>query len=86
MAGPQTSWTVADAKARFSEVIENARHGTPQFITKNGRPAAVLLSIEEWERRTARSASLAEFLLSSPLRGTELAIERSKDEAREIKL
>ncbi len=82
----QSNWTVADAKARFSEVIEKARRGTPQFITKNGRPAAVLVSIEEWEKRTARTGSLAEFLLTSPLRGADLEIERPKDEAREIEL
>ena len=84
MPHPEANWTVADAKARFSEVIEKARRGAPQIITKNGRPTAVLVSIEEWEKRTARSGSLAEFLLASPLRGADLEIERSKDEAREI--
>jgi hypothetical protein len=49
-------------------------------------PTAVLASIEEWEKRTARSGSLAEFLLASPLRGADLEIERSKDEARETEL
>jgi prevent-host-death family protein len=84
MPHPNTSWTVADAKARFSEVVERARHDGPQIITKNGRSTAVLVSIEEWERKTARSGSLAEFLLASPLRGAGLALDRSKDEAREI--
>jgi prevent-host-death family protein len=78
------SWTVADAKARLSEVIEKARRDGPQVITKNGRSTAVLVSFEEWERKTARTGSLAEFLLASPLRGSGLDIERSKDEAREI--
>jgi prevent-host-death family protein len=80
---PHTNWTVADAKARLSEIIEKARRDGPQVITKNGRLTAVLVSIEEWERKTARSGSLAEFLLASPLRGAGLDLERSKDEARE---
>jgi len=84
MPHPNTSWTVADAKARFSEVVEKARLDGPQIITKNGRSTAVLVSIEEWERKTARSGSLAEFLLASPLRGAGLDLDRSKDEAREI--
>ncbi|MGH6795969.1 MAG: type II toxin-antitoxin system Phd/YefM family antitoxin [Methylocella sp.] len=83
MAHPDNSWTVADAKARFSEAVEKARRDGPQIITKNGRMTAVLVSIEEWERKTARSGSLAEFFLASPLRGANLDLERLKDEARE---
>ena len=86
MSHSHFGWTVADAKARLSEVIEKARRTGPQVITKNGRTAAVVVSIEEWERKTARSGSLAEFLLASPLRGAEIDIERSNDEARELEL
>jgi prevent-host-death family protein len=77
---------VADAKARLSEVIDKAHREGPQTITKNGRTTAVVVSIEEWERKTARGGSLAEFLLTSPLRGADLDVERSKDDAREIEL
>jgi prevent-host-death family protein len=86
MAHANHHWTVADAKARLSELIESARREGPQTITKNGRSTAVLVSVEEWERKTTRSGSLAEFLLNSPLRGADLDIERSQDEAREIDL
>jgi prevent-host-death family protein len=79
-----TNWTVADAKARLSEVVEKARRDGPQVITKNGRSTAVLVSIEDWDRKTARSGSLAEFLLASPLRGTGLDLDRSKDEAARL--
>jgi prevent-host-death family protein len=86
MPNANHQWTVADAKARLSELIESARRDGPQTITKNGRSTAVLVSIEEWERKTTRSGSLAEFLLASPLRGTNLDIERPQDDAREIDL
>jgi prevent-host-death family protein len=79
------SWSLADAKARFSSVIEQARTG-PQIITKKGRPAAVVVSIEEWERRTSRPGTLADFLAASPLRGSGLRVERSKDPPRKIDL
>jgi antitoxin (DNA-binding transcriptional repressor) of toxin-antitoxin stability system len=36
------SWTVAEAKEKFSEVIERARSGGPQTITRNGRLVVVL--------------------------------------------
>ncbi len=87
MANHNHVWTVADAKARLSEVIETSRRDGPQTISKNGRPMVVVVSVEEWERKTTRSGSLAEFLLKSPLRGADLDIdERSKDDAREIDL
>jgi predicted nucleic acid-binding protein len=34
-------WTVAEAKAKFSEVLENAQKHGPQAITRNGQRAAV---------------------------------------------
>ena len=63
------AWTVAEAKAKFSQVIEQARTG-PQTITRNGRPAAVVVSVEEWERRSSRTGTLVDFLAASPLRGS----------------
>ena len=86
MPSPTPAWTVADAKAQLSEVIDKAHREGPQTITKNGRTTAVVVSIEEWERKTARTGSLAEFLFASPLRGADLDVERSKDGAREIEL
>lgn len=61
------TWTVAEAKAKFSQVIERTRSG-PQTVTRNGRPAAVV-SAEEWERRASRTGTLAEFLAASPCAG-----------------
>ena len=79
----QRTWTVAEAKAKFSEVVEEARTGGPQTITRNGRRAAVVVSAEEWERKTRRTRNLAEFFAESPLRGSGLRPRRSKDGPRE---
>jgi len=70
------NWTVAQAKAQFSEVIERAQSDGPQTITRNGRRAAVVVGVEEWERKTRRRGTLAEFFASSPLRGSGLKIKR----------
>jgi prevent-host-death family protein len=80
-----TSWTVAGAKARLSEVIERAQ-SSPQTITRNGKPSVVVVSAEEWQRKTARKGTLAEFLLGSPLRGADLDLERQRDEPRDLPL
>ena len=80
------TWSVAEAKARFSELIERARVEGPQKISRRGREAVVVVSSEEWERKSKRSGNLAEFLAASPLRESELEIERSVRGLREIDL
>ena len=81
-----SDWTVAQAKAKLSEVIETAQAQGPQTITRNGRKAAVVVSVEEWERKTKRKGTLAEFLANSPLRGPGIDLERLKDLPRDIDL
>lgn len=76
------NWSVADAKAHFSELIEQACTQGPQTITKRGRKAAVLVSVEEWERKTKRKGTLSEFFASSPLRNTDLEIPPRKHRSR----
>lgn len=84
-AHDDTNWTVANAKAKLSEVMERAQ-SAPQTITRNGKPSVVVVSAEEWQRKTARKGSLAEFLLESPLRGADLELERQHDEPRDLSL
>ncbi|BCG84380.1 antitoxin [Mesorhizobium sp. 113-3-9] len=84
-APKDTNWTVAGAKARLSEVIERAQ-SSPQTITKNGKPSVVVVSAEEWQRKTVRKGTLAQFLLESPLRGADLDLERQRDEPRDLPL
>jgi prevent-host-death family protein len=70
------AWTVAQAKAKFSEVIDKARSLGPQTITRNGRKAAVVVAADDWERKTRRKGNLAEFFAASPLRRSGLKIGR----------
>ena len=83
---PSAAWPLADAKARLSEVIDRAIESGPQFITRYGRPTAVLVSTEEWDRKTKRTGNLAEFFAASPLRGSNVKTQRSKDRPRDIGL
>ena len=79
-------WTVAEAKAKFSEVIERAMSEGPQTITRKGRTAAVVVGAAEWQRKTKRVGNLAEFFAASPLRGSGLKIRRLKDKPRKLNL
>jgi prevent-host-death family protein len=80
------NWTVAEAKAKFSEIIDRAMREGPQTITRKGRTAAVVVGAEEWERKTKRVGTLAEFFAGSPLRGSKLKVRRIKAQPRKISL
>ncbi len=79
-------WSVAEAKAHFSDLVEKAKSQGPQTITRHGKRAAVVVSAEEWNRRSQRENSLVEFLVQSPLAGSGLNVERSVDRARKTRL
>jgi prevent-host-death family protein len=79
------NWTVAEAKAKLSEVIERAMAGSPQTITRNGKTAVVVVAASEWTRRTGRSGSLADFLKASPLAGSGIDTNRMKGRLRNAK-
>ena len=59
------TWPVQDAKARFSEMLEDCLKHGPQLVTKRGNEAAVLVPIEEWRRlRGVPVRTLKDLLLS----------------------
>jgi antitoxin Phd len=68
------SWSVQDAKARFSEFLETCLKEGPQVVTKRGTEAAVLVPAQEWQRlQRASRPTLKELLLSATPRA-DLAI------------
>jgi prevent-host-death family protein len=77
---------VAEAKAKFSELIEKAKSEGPQKITKHGRTTAVIVAAEQWERRIRRRGTLAEFLAASPLRGSRARLQRLSLRLRKVEL
>ena len=78
------SWSVQDAKNRFSEVVEAARR-RPQTVTKHGKPALVILSADEYDRlrklEHLKAPSFAELLLAMPTDDQEF--ERLEGRMRE---
>ncbi|HVT52595.1 MAG TPA: type II toxin-antitoxin system Phd/YefM family antitoxin [Dongiaceae bacterium] len=80
------SWTIAEAKAKFSEVVEKAQSEGPQTITRHGRTAVIVVAAEEWERKSRRNGNLAEFFATSPLRGSEVKLRRLKERPRKVPL
>ena len=60
-----------DAKATLSALVEAAAHGETAVITRRGKPRAVILGIEEWDRLRA-VPSFGRLLLSAPLEDADL--------------
>jgi prevent-host-death family protein len=74
-----TKWQLQHAKARFSELVDDAVEKGPQIVTRRGIDTAVVVSIDEWRRaQPALRPTLKEVLLGSgprfdiplPKRGT----------------
>mgnify|MGYP001574397179 CR=1 FL=1 len=82
----KTAWALQDAKNRFSEVVEDALHKGPQWITRRGQDAVVVLSVPEYRKMKTKKGSLVEFFHESPLFGQELDLSRSKETARTVEL
>jgi prevent-host-death family protein len=82
---PRT-WTLADAKAHLSEVVESALKKGPQVITRHGRETVVVIAAEEWKRKARRQGTLADFFAASPLRDSGLEVERPQDGPRDLEL
>jgi prevent-host-death family protein len=79
-------WQLQEAKNRLSQLVSQAAKGGPQIITVRGKPAAVLLSNEEYQRLTQPRTRLTDFFKNSPLSDLELDLERSSDLSREVDL
>lgn len=63
-------WSLQDAKNGFSAVVDAALEGEPQRVTRRGKPAVMVVAVEEYERlrhlEQARAPTFADLLLSIP--------------------
>jgi prevent-host-death family protein len=79
------SWSLQDAKNRFSAVVEAARR-EPQTVTKHGKPAVVIVDAGEFERMRqlehTQIPSFTELLLTIPKGDVEF--ERLDFEPRDV--
>jgi prevent-host-death family protein len=58
------SWQLQEAKARFSEFLNDALAKGPQVVTRRGVEQAVLVPIAEWRKlQEARRPNIKELLL-----------------------
>ncbi len=60
-----SKWQLQDAKARFSELIDETLDKGPQIVTRRGLETAVVVSIEEWRRLNDARPTLKDVLLGA---------------------
>ncbi len=68
------SWSVQDAKARFSDFLETCLNEGPQLVTRRGVDAAVLVPLREWKRLQEASRPILKDLLLAPSPRADLPI------------
>lgn len=78
------NWQLQEAKNKLSQVIDEAVAAGPQVITRHGREVAIVLSMTEYHRLTARQESLVDFFRNSPLVGVALDVTRDKSPIRDV--
>ena len=66
----RTEWSLHDAKNRFSAVVEAAINGIPQRVTRRGKPAVMVIAVDEYGRlhqfEKAAAPTFADLLLAMP--------------------
>ncbi len=80
------SWTLQDAKNKFSQVVNNALLDGPQYVTRRGVDAVVVLSAQEYEHLTSHKLSFTDFLLQCPKLDGDDPFVRQKEYPRELDL
>jgi len=79
------SWSLQDAKAKFSEFVRLVKAKGPHVVTVRGKPEVVVLTVKEYEALSSQKPSLLMLMKTSPLANMDLDVERSST-AREFDL
>lgn len=79
-------WQLQDAKNKFSNLVEIVQSKGPQIVTKHGKEAVVVISINEYKRLTKPEKNIVQFFKDSPLAEEDINFSRSKEIPRDIDL
>lgn len=71
-----------EAKASLSALVDAAEHGESVTITRHGKPAAVLISLDDAQKLNKKRRNFVEFLATIPAEG--IVFERNKSTGRKI--
>ena len=76
------TWQLQEAKSRFSELVEQSLSVGPQWVTRRGEEAVVVIAAAQY-RRIQQGPALVKVLQDAP-RGKALDVQRSAEPIRAI--
>lgn len=79
---PYPVWTVAEAKARLSEILRLAEKEGPQRI--GARKAFIVVPEHTWRSQTSRRKPLGQWLVDNMPRGLALEAPDRREPGREV--
>lgn len=72
------AWKLADAKNKFSKVVDMALEEGPQQVTRRDK-AVMVVALKDFERLSGKKPGFKKYLMSAPsLKGVSLKRERSR--------
>ncbi|HMD98940.1 MAG TPA: type II toxin-antitoxin system prevent-host-death family antitoxin [Terriglobia bacterium] len=78
-------WRLAEAKNRFSELVNLALSGDPQLVLRR-RDAVVVVARRDYEKLTGKRPSFKRFLLGKGPSFSGLDLARDESPMRSVKL
>jgi len=78
-------WRLAEAKNRFSEVINKALSEGPQKVTRRD-DTVIILSQDDYEKLAGKKPGFKDFLLNQTPKLEDLDLKRDKTPMRDIDL
>ena len=88
-------YSIAQARDRFTRIVQQAESGETVSITRRGKPVAVVLSVDAYQNLASSRARFGEnlevFRDSYDIEGLELDVDsifdvRDKDTGREVNI
>jgi len=78
------TWQLQEAKSRFSELVEQSLSIGPQWVTRRGEEAVVVIAASQY-RQLHQGPALVKLLQNAP-RGPALDVQRPNEPLRRVDL
>jgi len=83
--GENMEWRLADAKNKFSELVNNAINIEPQIIHRRN-DSVVVISKKEYQRLLSKTKSFKDHLFNPPVSIDDLIFDRDKSPMRDFEI
>lgn len=71
------SWSLQDAKAKFSEFVRLVKNKGPHMVTLRGKPEIVVMTLKDFEAMQNQKPSLMSLMRTSPLSNIDMDVQRT---------